>query len=271
MRKLSFAFLVFGCAACASSGAIPREIIDARDAYSRAAAGPGLELAPAQLHVARLALDRAEEALAREGDSSYARDLAYIAERRAQVAESIAGSELARAQRSRAEKLLAQLQTEQAQRAVADAQAEMERAHLRTEAALNQLTSLRGALARDERGLVISLASNLLFGPNSAQLRPAAQRRLNEIAQTLVGPAAGEILIEGHTDASGSPRLNAGLAQQRAEAVADYLVKKGVPRGRLSAQARGPGEPVASNASAEGRATNRRVEIVVRNVAAATR
>jgi OOP family OmpA-OmpF porin len=78
-------------------------------------------------------------------------------------------------------------------------------------------------------------------------------------------------LIEGHTDSQGNDQANLALSQARAEAVRQYLVGRGVAQDKVRAVGRGEQQPVATNDSPEGRANNRRVEIVVQNaVQAAT-
>ena len=76
-------------------------------------------------------------------------------------------------------------------------------------------------------------------------------------------PESGKLRVEGHTDAQGKRASNVKLSQRRAAAVVKALVKRGVPAERLVAQGFGPDQPVADNATAEGRAKNRRVELRV--------
>ena len=71
------------------------------------------------------------------------------------------------------------------------------------------------------------------------------------------------VRIEGHTDDRGDALYNLQLSQRRADAVRDYLVQRGYPADRTQARGKGEGSPIADNASPEGRANNRRVEIVI--------
>lgn len=109
---------------------------------------------------------------------------------------------------------------------------------------------------------VYTLAGNA-FGSGSANLTAAAQASLRALAGQLRG-GSGSVAIEGHTDSQGADAANLALSRQRAEAVRAVLQDAGVPRARLSATGKGEAVPVADNASAEGRARNRRVEIVVK-------
>ncbi|HET6345095.1 MAG TPA: OmpA family protein [Myxococcota bacterium] len=260
---------------CASSNPIPRELASARDAYNRALAGPGNALAPAQIHTAKVALDKAEKAFDEKPSSKDARDLAYIAERKAQLAEAQAGILLAEQQKAHAEKTLQEAQAS-AQQAT---QAELERtreqlakAELQTKDALSKVGGLeKDSVKQDERGLVITLSGNVLFAPGKSTLLPAARQQLDEIARALVGAKAENIRVEGFTDSTGSSALNEQLSQARAESVTNYLASKGLSSDNIQALGRGPSSPVASNTTREGRASNRRVEIIVQGQAAARR
>ena len=109
---------------------------------------------------------------------------------------------------------------------------------------------------------MITLPGSVLFRSNGAHLRPAALRRLDEVASVLVAQGQS-VVVEGHTDATGSPWSNVDLSRRRAESVRRYLVSRGCPTDRIVARGMGPDRPVADNASGEGRASNRRVEIVI--------
>ena len=72
------------------------------------------------------------------------------------------------------------------------------------------------------------------------------------------------MVVEGHTDSQGADAMNQELSQKRAESVRTYLVSRGIAADRITAQGFGPSRPIADNTSPEGRANNRRVEIVVK-------
>jgi outer membrane protein OmpA-like peptidoglycan-associated protein len=128
------------------------------------------------------------------------------------------------------------------------------------------LTTLRSFanIEEDERGVVITVPSEVMFRTGSAKLLPRAKEKLDEVAVAL-GKLGTEqtFVIEGHTDSRGSAAANARLSKRRADAVRSYLVEQGVDEDRVIARGRGEAVPVASNTDAEGRASNRRVEIVV--------
>ncbi len=98
------------------------------------------------------------------------------------------------------------------------------------------------------------------FGFDKADIRPEDEVLLDEAARMLEMCSSKRVRIEGHTDSTGPEAYNQGLSQRRAQAVTSYLVGKGISRGRLEPVGRGEAEPVASNATREGRALNRRVD-----------
>ncbi len=101
----------------------------------------------------------------------------------------------------------------------------------------------------------------LTFPRGSAQINPEAKQSLAKIAQALAGDSDKKICIEGFTDSSGSELLNQKLAEARAEAVKNILIQNGIKESQLSIIPYGNEFPAASNATPEGRADNRRVEI----------
>jgi outer membrane protein OmpA-like peptidoglycan-associated protein len=113
----------------------------------------------------------------------------------------------------------------------------------------------------------LTLSGEVLFKTGVAELLPVAEDRLDGVAQALKQlDASQKVVIEGHTDSRGSEESNERLSKERAEAVRDYLVKQGVSGAQLTAVGKGESEPIADNETAEGRANNRRVEIVIKKV-----
>jgi len=103
------------------------------------------------------------------------------------------------------------------------------------------------------------------FEVDSAQLRPAMEEALREVAERLKASEGDERLtVIGHTDSTGSAEYNRDLSERRAESVADFLAEQGLDRSRMSTDGRGESEPVASNETSAGRARNRRVVIETR-------
>ncbi|MBZ4336464.1 MULTISPECIES: OmpA family protein [unclassified Corallococcus] len=142
-------------------------------------------------------------------------------------------------------------------------------AEQRASQALTRLQDENVKVREEARGTVVTLSGSVLFATNATELLPAARDRLSEVA-TALKESKNPLLIEGHTDSRGSEDYNDQLSERRAESVRNFLVNQGVPADRIQIRGMGENRPVASNSTAEGRANNRRVEIVVeRNVAGA--
>jgi outer membrane protein OmpA-like peptidoglycan-associated protein len=101
------------------------------------------------------------------------------------------------------------------------------------------------------------------FDFDKATLKPEGMSVLNQAAALLQKHERVVVEVAGHTDSVGSEKYNQGLSDRRANAVKDYLISKGVKASRLSARGYGESRPVASNDTDEGRAENRRVELIV--------
>jgi len=115
----------------------------------------------------------------------------------------------------------------------------------------------------NERGCVVEQNTSIqgvTFEASAARLTPEGRQTLDGVAETLAGQAELKVEIAGHTDNVGSDAYNLLLSQQRADAVRDYLVEKGIAADRLTAVGYGELEPVATNETEEGRKSNRRVE-----------
>jgi outer membrane protein OmpA-like peptidoglycan-associated protein len=102
----------------------------------------------------------------------------------------------------------------------------------------------------------------IYFDSNSAVPKPESEKTLNEILAVLQAQSALKLTIAGHTDSTNTDAYNLKLSQQRAEAIVAWLVKQGVANMRLTAKGFGKSQPVADNATAAGRALNRRVELI---------
>jgi outer membrane protein OmpA-like peptidoglycan-associated protein len=114
-----------------------------------------------------------------------------------------------------------------------------------------------------QRFVLTEAGRKVLFDFNKATLKPEARNQLAGVLQALREQPGLQVLVVGHTDSVGSDAYNMGLSQRRAESVATYLTQNGVPRQNIRTEWHGKRQPVASNATAEGRAQNRRVEITL--------
>lgn len=261
----------------------PKELVNARAAYGRVQATPAGQAVPAKVYEAKKALDRAEAEFADKGDEPETRDFAYVAERKAILAEATGNAAIAQQNKAQADREMQALNAQRANNAegaltaarqqlgrtsdqlAAERDARL-KAEQRAKEAMDNLAKV-ASVKQETRGVVITLSGSVLFASAKYALLPSAQDRLNQVAEALKqgvedGSTAG-ITVEGHTDSQGPDDFNMTLSQNRANTVRDYLVSRGVPSAGIRAQGVGEGRPVATNDTAEGRANNRRVEIVV--------
>jgi outer membrane protein OmpA-like peptidoglycan-associated protein len=123
---------------------------------------------------------------------------------------------------------------------------------------------LQGAqVERVGEGIKVTFDSGILFDVNKATLRPEAQANLRDLARILNKYPDTNVLIEGHTDATGSEEYNLELSRARAQAVANFLAGMQVDPTRFSIMGYGESQPIASNESVEGRQANRRVDLAI--------
>lgn len=348
-----------GLVGCAAT--VPSELAKARDSYRHASAGPAAQLVPADLHKAEEALAQAEQSFKSDPKSFRTRDLAYAAERKANLAEALAAiasqrgnsaqankdfqatqgeimketkeklnksrtdlatsernteaastklsaeeqnrlesegraidmqsasaKELSKEQQDRtdSEKRAVDAQSASADKLSAEQQSRLEsegRATDKLAASEKELSSEQqarkdadkragdaqaalaalAAVKEESRGMVITLSGSVLFASNESKLLPSAQSRLNQVADALMETKSRALNVEGHTDSKGTANYNQELSQLRAEAVRSYLISRGYPAEKIQAHGIGKDRPIADNASSEGRANNRRVEIIV--------
>jgi outer membrane protein OmpA-like peptidoglycan-associated protein len=112
-------------------------------------------------------------------------------------------------------------------------------------------------------GIQITFDSGILFDINSSDLKPAVRTELNKLAEVLKKYEDTDILIEGHTDNTGTAEYNMQLSVRRAQSVGNYLKQLGIRQTRLTETGYGITQPIADNSTAAGRTLNRRVEIAI--------
>jgi outer membrane protein OmpA-like peptidoglycan-associated protein len=112
-------------------------------------------------------------------------------------------------------------------------------------------------------GIKITFDSGILFDIDQSTLTTTSKSNLNDLSATLKKYDDTDILIEGHTDSTGTEDHNLSLSRQRAEAVSGYLKLNGVSGSRITTNGYGEKQPVASNGTAEGRQQNRRVDLAI--------
>jgi outer membrane protein OmpA-like peptidoglycan-associated protein len=273
--KITLALTILGLAACTTATA-PQELLTARTAYDGAAHGPAAQAAPADLHTARESLEAAERSFEADGDTEATRDLAYTATRKAELAEARARALIAAGEKERTvadmnATVAAKAMPNAAEVGAAERAMAAQSAQLSTETARRKDAERRAAdllvkleAKQEARGVVISLSGSVLFETAKWDLLPSAQQRLSDVAEAIVAQdPESKIVVEGYTDSQGSQASNMTLSQRRAESVRAFLVSRGVAADRIRAIGYGPAKPIADNRSPEGRANNRRVEIVI--------
>jgi len=180
------------------------------------------------------------------------------------------------AEQARAAREAAQLREEQEKMATLTAEqaraasAEREAVQLREEqekmrAELSTTLSRLAKVREEARGIIVTLPGNIFFDFNKADVKPAMQEQLTEIAKALAAVPDQNLLIEGHTDSDGPSEYNLILSEKRAQSVRSILLAGGIPAERIETKGYGQTNPVAPNSTATGKAQNRRVEIVLQS------
>ncbi len=133
------------------------------------------------------------------------------------------------------------------------------------QARIKQLEQVLGEYKAEEtsRGTILVI-NDLLFDTGGSKLKLESQRRLEPLVQYLIGNEKREIIVEGHTDSMGEADTNKRLSLQRADAVKNFLILRGIEPTRIETRGFGEEVPVASNTTNAGRSLNRRVEIVIK-------
>ena len=127
-----------------------------------------------------------------------------------------------------------------------------------------ELSGTGVGVARQGDNLVLRMPSDVTFASNRADVDPGFYPVLADVARVLNQYDQSTIDIVGHADSDGTDEYNLDLSRRRASAVAGYLVNQNVLAGRLYVDGRGESQPIASNATPQGKAQNRRVEILIR-------
>jgi outer membrane protein OmpA-like peptidoglycan-associated protein len=128
---------------------------------------------------------------------------------------------------------------------------------------LVRLQQIERSTRVEPRGIVLTLPGGVYFDSSRSDVKPGARERLARIGQALAGASDRKILVEGHTDSTGSAEFNMKLSELRAESVKAVLVENAVSPDRIETHGYASTKPVASNGTPAGRSQNRRVEIVV--------
>lgn len=285
----AIALLSIGCGAAVP----PPEMAAARRELRIAQGGEAGRRTPAELLVAERTLQEAEVAWRDRPGTTEGRDLAYISDRQTLVAEAHARQQMIAesAQRQQAayqhdletsnhnartqqesdrvtiaagdQQVAAQNQTiAQQQGQLANAEAARVAAEARASEAMARLSALV-VVRETATQTTITILGALLFRSGGSDLLPGATDRLAAVADALNTQPTRTVVVQGFTDSRGTPSGNEVLSQARAESVRSFLLSHGVDASRVRAVGIGQAQPVADNGTAEGRANNRRVEIVL--------
>jgi outer membrane protein OmpA-like peptidoglycan-associated protein len=290
-KLLTGAGLALIATACATTPPPNAALDNARLAVQTAEADPMVNrYAPQELEVARKDLGNAEYAAAHhlEGDVDQS---AYLAMQNARLAQALATTKaedarVAAGQVERDQIMLAartreaenaKLAAANAQEAAANAQQEAANAAQMADSALAQRDQANEEAARVQaeldalkatptsRGMVLTLGGDVLFDTGRAELKPGADRKMDQLGRFLTEHPDRRIQIDGFTDSIGSDSYNEDLSLRRAQAVKKALVDRGVDASRIGTEGYGKSYPVASNGDSGGRQLNRRVEVVIGN------
>ncbi|MBL8496846.1 DUF4398 domain-containing protein [Nitrosomonas sp. JL21] len=251
--------LVIFVSACTS---IPQNaaLTEAHNNYNTVRTDPQVtSMAALELQEASNYLEKADHALKERKEDEAVNHLAYLANQQIAIARETAKaksteSQIAEAKAKRDQVLLAARSAE-----VDEAKQQVIASQMLIDQQQRELAELNAK--KTARGLMVTL-DDVLFRTNMSQLEPGGIRTVQKVADFLRQYSQQRVLIEGHTDSTGSHHYNQALSERRANAARQTLIDSGVNPARIETRGYGENYPVASNDNAEGRQLNRRVEII---------
>jgi len=264
------ALSAFLLSACATSSKTPSEVTAVRNKLSQLQADTQVATRAA------VAVKEAETAVAAAEkvpkDKAEAHHLVWVADHKIDIAKAQGETRLLEDQRKALSESRDKARLDSRTLEADAARGDAERAKQDAEAARKQAEDLQRQVAElnakaTDRGLVVTLG-DLLFETGKAELKGGAAANLGKLAAFLTQYPDRTVTIEGHTDNVGADDYNLGLSQRRANSVQQYLLAQGIAANRLTATGKGENYPVASNDTDTGRQQNRRVEVIIANVAA---
>jgi outer membrane protein OmpA-like peptidoglycan-associated protein len=274
------------------TGATPLDLLQAQKAYELAQRANAQQYAPGMMDEATLTL---AQATALSSASGRRKEMVDFSRRTVSLCSDAMRTTKRKIEEQQLEQRIAQRRAEMdslegrarsAEAAVATAQTELRQASEQKAAIEVQMTQLRqektalerqkgelsqrlqGALSQvaetknSARGFIVSLP-DILFDTNEATLKPEAKITIAKLSGILLLMGELNLRIEGHTDSTGAADYNLALSRTRAESVQSFLAENGIAAARMTAVGYGMDRPVADNATKEGRARNRRVELVI--------
>ncbi len=278
LSGIAAAALLLGLAACETAPKESATLIQARETVARAEANPDVgKYSANELARARTLLVNAQGAAEKKGaNDKITVQYAYLATQMARVAEQHAQEQVAMARIKAGEgerqQILLSARENEAQQAQADAQqarneaqnaqAQVVQAQALSQQMAQQLQDMKAS--QTKRGIVLTLG-DVLFDTGRADLKPGAERSIEQLTSFLNEHPERKVQVEGFTDSQGAPGYNMELSQKRADAVAMAIIQRGIDAQRVRATGYGEEFPVASNQDSGSRQLNRRVEIIVSN------
>jgi outer membrane protein OmpA-like peptidoglycan-associated protein len=287
--KVGFYMVAASMGLCMACATVPSALEQAQQNYQQMQRDPQVSAnAPVASYEAGQALRRTEEEWDKTGDEKEVTHLAYLSNRRVEIARETAQQKAAEADaqqlKQQREEFLLESRTREAERAkqlaesrARDVDLAQQQAQARAKEALEAQGKAQAASDRaeelekrfaelkakqTERGFELTL-SDVLFEFDKANLKPGAERSLAPLAEFLRENPQRKITIEGYTDNVGSDTYNLELSRRRADSVRDFLIQSGIRGDRISTQGLGEEYPVASNNTQAGRQQNRRVQIII--------
>ena len=270
---IAVSLFVAGCA-----GITPQEQ-RARDSVAKARAA--LEEAKANPQIASSAtvpLFEAEQTLKEaelvQDDAAKKEHLAYMSERKTQLAvvsaeRTLAEQETLNLSKERNQLILQRREMEisKAKLSAKEKAAALEKARMEVKQKAATVTQLKAELEElkarpTDRGMVVTLG-DILFATNRAILAPGAEKDIDQLGRFMKKYPTRKIVIEGHTDSVGRSEYNLTLSKRRADEVKKALVAKDIDESRIETKGYGETTPLASNKTAAGRQQNRRVEVII--------
>jgi outer membrane protein OmpA-like peptidoglycan-associated protein len=288
IRLFTLSTMAAALAACSSVPASNPQLDQVRMRYQAAQSDPALaQNAPEEWTRARVALGRAEKAQTAGEAVVEVTHLSYLAHQQITIAQDAAASRASQAtidgtaaeadrmrlalrtqeadatqralQASQADSARKSADLAQAGRNAQDDQARLARRDAQLDSLAQQLKDLNAR--KTERGIVVTLG-DMLFDTGQSRLQADGARSMVQLAEFMKRNPQRQAVIDGYTDSVGSETFNQDLSDRRAQSVQTALVGLGVEAARLRTAGHGESDPVASNDTAQGRQSNRRVEIV---------
>lgn len=251
-KNLAFPTLLvmsIGLAACSSQP--NQNLEDARSQFAQLQSDArASQMAALETEDAARMLERADKAYMNDADKEKVDQLAYLAKRRIEVAEQTIALRTAEQELEKASAKRAEARLESREQQLRRQQEEIRRLQQDLQA------------KQTERGTLVTFG-DVLFDLDKAELKPAGLRNVQKLADFLNENPERKVIVEGHTDSTGSAAYNLQLSERRAESVRRALIRAGVDAQRINTVGYGKDFPVAGNDSSSGRAMNRRVEVTI--------